>query len=247
MRLALSTLPQSSRNVRAVNLPSGGVMRILLVEDEPSLGEMLTTGLSRQGFVVDLAPTLGIAKEAALGVDYDAIILDRTLPDGDGLTLLAEIRKRGMHCPVIVLSALGNSRQKIEGLDKGADDYLAKPFSLDELLARLRAIARRPAAVEPDRIALGGLVFDVGHRTALIGETPLDLPRRELLVLETLILRAGRVVPRDVLEQAVFGYDDDIASNTLDSHISRLRRKIESAGLEIHALRGIGYLLRPTE
>lgn len=219
-------------------------MRILLVEDETSLSEMLTAGLGRQGFVVDHAPSLCIAQEAVLGVDYDAIVLDRTLPDGDGLTLLAGIRARMMHCPVIVLSALGSSGQKIEGLDKGADDYLAKPFALDELLARLRAITRRPATVAQDRIAVGGLVFDAGHRTATIGGVALDLPRRELLVLEALVLRAGRVVSREALEQAVYGYDDDIASNSLDSHVSRLRRKIEPAGLEIHALRGIGYLLR---
>ena len=219
-------------------------MRILLVEDEPELSGMLTAGLARQGFVVDCAADLAIAQEALLGAAYDAIVLDRTLPDGDGLSLLAAIRARRDHCPVIVLSALGSSDQKIEGLDKGADDYLAKPFATDELLARLRAIARRPAALARQTITLGGLTFDPGHRNALIGGQPLDLPRRELLVLEALILRVGRVVTREALDQAVYGYDDEIASNSLDSHISRLRRKIEPAGLEIHALRGIGYLLR---
>lgn len=222
-------------------------MRILLVEDETSLGEMLTTGLARQGFVVDLAPSLSLAEEAVLGVSYDAIVLDRTLPDGDGLTLLSQIRRQSTHCPVIVLSALGSSDQKIEGLDKGADDYLAKPFATDELLARLRAITRRPALLAEEKITLGALVFETGTRSALIGDLPLDLPRRELLVLETLILRAGRTVTREALEQAVYGYDDDIASNALDSHISRLRRKLAPAGLEIHTMRGIGYLLRSAE
>ncbi|WP_112310296.1 response regulator [Pseudogemmobacter bohemicus] len=222
-------------------------MRILLVEDETSLGEMLTTGLARQGFVVDLAPSLSLAGEAVLSVSYDAIVLDRTLPDGDGLTLLAQIRRQSTHCPVIVLSALGSSDQKIEGLDKGADDYLAKPFATDELLARLRAITRRPALLAEEKITLGTLIFETGNRSALIGDLPLDLPRRELLVLETLILRAGRIVTREALEQAVYGYDDDIASNALDSHISRLRRKLVPAGLEIHTMRGIGYLLRAVE
>ena len=219
-------------------------MRILLVEDETSLGEMLTTSLSRHGIVVDVAPTLSIAREAVLSADYDAIVLDRTLPDGEGLTLLAEIKARPARCPVIVLSALGSLDQRIDGLDLGADDYLTKPFATEELLARLRAITRRPAAVMQEHIVLGGLAFDRGHRTAEIDGIALDLPRRELLVLEALILRSGRVVTRQTLEQAVYGYDDEIASNTLDSHISRLRRKLEPAGLEIHALRGIGYLLR---
>lgn len=219
-------------------------MRILLVEDETSLGEMLTTSLSRHGIVVDVAPTLAIAREAVLSAEYDAIVLDRTLPDGEGLSLLAEIKMRPARCPVIVLSALGSLDQRVDGLDLGADDYLTKPFATEELLARLRAITRRPAAVMQERIVLGGLGFDRGHRTAEIDGVALDLPRRELLVLEALILRAGRVVSRQSLEQAVYGYDDEIASNTLDSHISRLRRKLEAAGLEIHALRGIGYLLR---
>jgi two-component system, OmpR family, response regulator len=237
---------QSLRNVRHDDWRERDPMRILLVEDEASLSEMLTAGLSQQGMVVDHAPTLAIAREAVLSADYDAIVLDRRLPDGEGLSLLAEIKARPARCPVIVLSALGALDQRIDGLDTGADDYLAKPFAMDELLARLRAVTRRPAAVTQERIALGGLVFDLGHRMAEIDGVALDLPRRELLVLEALILRSGRVVSRQALEQAVYGYDDEIASNTLDSHISRLRRKLEAARLEIRALRGIGYLLRPT-
>ena len=222
----------------------GGQMRILLVEDETSLGEMLTVQLSRQGIVVDLAPTLAIAREAVLSNDYDAIVLDRSLPDGEGLDLLAELKARPTRCPVIVLSALGALDQRIDGLDLGADDYMSKPFATEELLARLRATTRRPTAVVQDRIAMGALCFDRSHRTAEIDGIALDLTRRELLVLEALILRSGRVVSRPALEQAVYGYDDEIASNALDAHISRLRRKLEPAGLEIHALRGIGYLLR---
>ncbi|MCW5719058.1 MAG: response regulator transcription factor [Bauldia sp.] len=221
-------------------------MRILLVEDEASLSEMLATSLSRQGIVVDAAPTLEMAREALMTAEYDAVVLDRNLPDGEGLDLITEIRARSAPPAVVVLSALGALDQRIDGLDQGADDYLVKPFAIEELLARLRAVARRPAAVRQERILLGGLAFDVGHRTAEIGGTVLDLPRRELLVLEALILRAGRVVSRPALEAAVYGYDDEIASNTLDSHVSRLRRKLEPAGLEIHSLRGIGYLLRPS-
>ena len=222
-------------------------MRILFVEDEENLRDMLQTSLSRQGIIVDPAPTLAIAREAVLSTDYDAIVLDRTLPDGEGLTLLADLKARPNRCPVIVLSALGTLDQRIDGLDLGADDYLAKPFATEELLARLRAISRRPNVVAEDTITLGRLVFDRGHRAVTVGGEVLDLPRRELLVLEALLLRAGRVVNRPALEEAVYGYDDEIASNTLDSHISRLRRKLEPAGLEIHVLRGIGYLIRSAE
>lgn len=219
-------------------------MRILLVEDEASLSEMLATSLSSRGIVVDVSPTLDMAREAVLTTDYDAIVLDRNLPDGEGLSLLAELKERTARCPVIVLSALGALEQRIDGLDLGADDYLTKPFATEELLARLRAVTRRPAAVLEERIQLGGLTFDLRHRMAAIDGAVLDLPRRELLALEALVLRSGRVVSRQALEQAVYGYDDEIASNALDSHVSRLRRKLEPAGLEIHALRGIGYLLR---
>ena len=221
-------------------------MRILLVEDEASLAEMLGASLSRQGFVVDLAPTLATAQEAVLTTDYDAIVLDRTLPDGEGLHLLDRLTTGPERCPVIVLSALGALHHRIDGLDHGADDYLTKPFATEELLARLRAVTRRPSAVASERISLGGLTLDRRHRSVEIGGVALYMPRRELLVMEALILRAGRVVSRQALEESVYGYDDEIASNTLESHISRLRRKLEPAGLEIHVLRGIGYLLRPS-
>lgn len=222
-------------------------MRILLVEDEAELSRMLVTTLSRHGILVDCARTLAIAREAVASSVHDAVVLDRTLPDGDGLSLLAAIKAMPQRIPVIVLSALGTLDHRVEGLDTGADDYLAKPFALDELLARLRAITRRPQAVARERVTLGRLAFDVEHRAAEIDGVTLELPRRELLVLETLICRAGRVVTRAALEEAVYGYDDEIASNTLDAHISRLRRKLAVAGLEIHTLRGIGYLLRCSE
>lgn len=222
-------------------------MRILLVEDEAELGRMLVTTLSRHGIIVDCARTLAIAREAIAGAVHDAVVLDRTLPDGDGLSLLAAIKAGPQPIPVIILSALGTLDHRVEGLDTGADDYLAKPFALDELLARLRAITRRPVAVAQQRVTIGRLGFEVEHHAADVDGIPLELPRRELLVLEALICRAGRVVTRDALEKAVYGYDDEIASNTLDAHISRLRRKLAAVGLEIHTMRGIGYLLRCAE
>jgi DNA-binding response OmpR family regulator len=219
-------------------------MRVLLVEDEKDMAAVLTASLSRHDIVVDHARTLEIAEEASRSGVHDAVLLDRTLPDGDGLSLIPMLRRERPGVPVIVLSALGSPDHRVAGLDHGADDYLAKPFSTDELLARLRAVMRRPAQLGESLVTVGNLQFNLTQRQAEIDGQPLDLTRRELLALEILVRRTGRTVSRSALEEAVYGYDDEIASNSLDAHISRLRRKLESAGVEIHALRGLGYLLR---
>lgn len=223
-------------------------MRLLLVEDEPEMVAMLTAALRKQGFVVDAARSLGFAREAIRDTEHDVVVLDRKLPDGDGLDLVPHLRAGDKHTPVIVLSAMGATEDRVAGLDIGADDYLAKPFSLEELLARLRAILRRPTEIRLQPLALSNLSLDLESRQVSVDGTPLELPRRELLVLEALMRRAGRSVTRPVIEEAVFGYDDDIASNTLDAHISRLRRRLSEAGarVDIHAIRGIGYLIRQT-
>jgi DNA-binding response OmpR family regulator len=221
-------------------------MRVLLVEDEPEMVSALRAALQRHDTVVDHAATLEEA-EAALAADvHAAVLLDRQLPDGDGLSLLPMLRARGSRIPVIVLTARGDLADRIAGLDLGADDYIAKPFSIEELLARLRAVLRRPADLAVHTLKAGRVSFDAVHRTASIDGTPLELPRRELLVLEILLRRSGRTVPRSAIEEAVYGFDDEIQSNALDTHVSRLRRKLADAGagLEIHGIRGIGYLLR---
>lgn len=221
-------------------------MRLLLVEDEPEMAAMLAATLRGQGIVVDSARSLAVAREAIRSVEHDVVLLDRKLPDGDGLELIPLLRAREAHTPVIVLSALGSTEDRIAGLDTGADDYLPKPFSVEELLARLRAVLRRPAEMRMQPITLANLSLDLEGRQAAVDGAPLDLPRRELLVLEALMRRSGRSVTRAVLEDAVFGFDDEIASNTLDAHISRLRRRLADAGarIDIHAIRGIGYLIR---
>ena len=147
---------------------------------------------------------------------------------------------------IIVLSARGEVLDRIAGLDEGADDYLIKPFALEEMLARIRAVRRRPTELGVEEIRVGTLVFDMTNDEARVGEIRLDLARRELRVLAALVKRRGRTVQREALEQAVYGFDDEVQSNTLDSHISRLRRKLTEAGaeIEIHAIRGVGYLLR---
>ncbi|WP_229491442.1 response regulator transcription factor [Massilia sp. HP4] len=202
--------------------------------------------LEREKFVVDHVDSLALAREACRLHAYDLVLLDRTLPDGDGLTLVPALRAAIAGLAVIVLSARGDLLDRVAGLDEGADDYLVKPFALEELFARIRAVRRRPAELGPEEIHVGALVFDIANDEASVAGLRLDLARRELRVLATLVKRRGRTVPRETLEQGVYGFDDVIQSNTLDSHISRLRRKLAAAGaqVEIHAIKGVGYLLQ---
>lgn len=221
-------------------------MRILLIEDELELASALCAALKRYDMIADHAVTLALGEAAALSDVHDAIVLDRRLPDGDGVSLVPRLRARGVRTPVIVLTARGELADRVDGLDAGADDYLVKPFAVEELLARLRALLRRPAHLASDTIRVGRIAFDPAGRTAEVDGRPLELPRRELLLLEALLRRHGRTVLRGVIEEAVYGFDDEIQSNTLDAHVSRLRRKLAEAdaGVEIHGIRGIGYLLR---
>ena len=221
-------------------------MRVLIVEDETEFANALRVALERERFVVDQADCISMAQEAAMSGSYDLVLLDRTLPDGDGLSLLPVLRETHSGLPVIVLSARGEVTDRIAGLDNGADDYLIKPFDVDEMFARIRAVRRRPADLASEEIHVGALVFDVTNDEASVGGVRLDLTRRELRVLASLVKRRGRTVLREALEQAVFGFDDEVQSNTLDSHISRLRRKLAeaNAGIEIHAIKGVGYLLK---
>lgn len=221
-------------------------MKILLVEDEIEFAATLRGALERELFVVDHVDRLELAQEAVLTASYDLVLLDRTLPDGDGISLIPHLRTGHPGLPIIVLSARGDLHDRVAGLDQGADDYLRKPFALDEMFARIRAVKRRPKDIHVEQIHVGALVFDLTNEEATVAGVRLDLPRREVRVLATLVKRRGRTVLRESLEQAVFGFDDEVQSNTLDSHISRLRRKLAEAGaeIEIHPIRGVGYLLR---
>lgn len=222
-------------------------MRILLIEDEIELAVELRGALERERFLVDHADSLSVAREAARDGLHDLALLDRTLPDGDGLSLIPSLRANNPGLPVIILSARGELGDRVAGLNEGADDYLVKPFALEEMFARIRAVRRRPGELSPEKIRVGELTFDPVNGEAVVAGRQLPLPRRELHVLETLIRRRGRTVLRESLEQAVYGFDDEIRSNALDAHVSRLRRKLADAdtGVEIHAIRGVGYLLRP--
>ncbi|MDQ7989622.1 MAG: response regulator transcription factor [Candidatus Dactylopiibacterium sp.] len=221
-------------------------MRLMLVEDDHEMASTLGTLLRAHGMVVDVARSLAQAERYLKGGQHQLLLLDRRLPDGDGADFVPRARALCHSLPIIMLTALHSLEDRVRGLDVGADDYLTKPFAPEELLARIRAISRRPAQIAIPNIRLGALQFDVSARSATIAGQPFLLPRRQLLVLEALLSRHGRTVSRRALEEAVYGFDEDIQSNALDAHVSKLRRALETsgAGLEIHVLRGVGYLIK---
>jgi DNA-binding response OmpR family regulator len=223
-------------------------MRILLVEDELDMASALGDALSKHNIVIDHVATLADAREATDLNSYDAILLDRQLTDGEGLRLIPELRAASIATPIIVLTAHNDHEGRIRGLDLGADDYMGKPFVVEELIARLRAVLRRPP-LSSETISAGRLSFSVSHMEPAIDGKPLLLPRRELLVLAALMKRLGRTVTREALANAVYSFDAEIQSNALDSHVSRLRRKLNEfdAGVAIHTIRGIGYLMKAAE
>ncbi|HWU79633.1 MAG TPA: response regulator transcription factor [Caulobacter sp.] len=220
--------------------------RILLVEDEPEMARLVASNLARAGLLVDHAGDAATAREMIALTRYGLVLLDRGLPDGDGLTLLPFIRKAAPGAPVLMLTALDRVDHKVAGLDAGADDYLTKPFFTDELLARIRAALRRPGAAPAQPVTCGAVTFDPDTREVKVGGRAVAFNRRELLALEILVLRAGRVVQRHALSEAVFGLDDDVQPKALDGHVSRLRKRLADldAGVAIHAIRNVGYLLK---
>lgn len=221
-------------------------MRILLTEDHPSLGDSIRHALSKAGFTVDWARNAAEAEELRRLCSYDLCLLDLGLPDADGLELLDLWRKDANTTPVLVLTARGGLNDKVAGLDAGADDYLVKPFAVEELLARCRALLRRPSDRSPHRLAFGLLEIDpISHEVSVKGQ-PLLLSRREVQLLSALAARAGRVVTRDQLETALYGGDEAVSPNALEVAASRLRSALTKAGAEVRvvAVRGVGYMLK---
>ena len=222
-------------------------MRILVVEDDDIAAEYVRKGLMEAGHVVDLAPDGELGLEMARATDYDAMILDRMLPKRDGMSVLAEMRDDGDKTPVLILSALGEVDQKVEGLRAGGDDYLAKPYSFTELLARVEAIGRRsdPTAAVT-KLKCGDLEMDLLARTVKRSGKNILLQPREFRLLECLMRNAGRVVTRTMLLEKVWDYHFDPQTNVIDVHISRLRGKIDKEFEEplLHTVRGAGYRLQ---
>jgi len=220
-------------------------MRLLIVEDEPDLGILLRDALVCAGFATDLVTGIADADNYLRLATYDAIILDLGLADGDGLTLLRALRRRGGMLPVLILTARDAPEDRVTGLDAGADDYLIKPFHMPELVSRMRALLRRPNAALGVVLELGNLVLDTAARQATVGSTPLVLSPREMALLELLLRRQGRVVAREAIEQGLYGFDTTLGSNAMEVLVHRLRRKLAEARAHavVHTLRGVGYLL----
>ncbi|MEM9551430.1 MAG: response regulator transcription factor [Pseudomonadota bacterium] len=219
-------------------------MRVLLIEDHLSLAEAVSDALRRAGFTVDHAPSAEDAQEMAALADYTLAILDLGLPDCDGLQLLPNLRGDG-RVPVIVLTARDQLSDRLAGLDGGADDYVVKPVEMSELVARCRAVLRRPGNRSATTLRLGPLELDTAARSASVDGVPVSLGRREVTVLEHLLRAAGRVASRRSLEEAVYGFDDEVGPNALEASVSRLRRALEAAGCPtpIVTVRGLGWML----
>ncbi|MEM9011408.1 MAG: response regulator transcription factor [Pseudomonadota bacterium] len=219
-------------------------MRTLLVEDHPSLAEAIAGGLGRAGFAVDVAGTVAEASEAVGLAQYDLAILDLGLPDGNGLDLLQEWQALGRF-PTIIMTARGALGDRIAGLDSGADDYIVKPVEIPELVARCRAILRRPGNRESVTLTAGCLSLDTSNREVRCNGRPLPLGRREMSVLEALVRRQNGVVPRSALVEALYDRDMEVTPNAVDAAVSRLRRALDEAGADVSlkTIRGVGWML----
>jgi DNA-binding response OmpR family regulator len=213
-------------------------MRILLIEDEPLLGEAVATHLKRV-HAVDWLKSLDDGAEAMRTVAYDLLLLDLNLPDGHGLDLLRKVRKLGQALPVIVITARDQVRDRIDGLNAGADDYIVKPFDLDELSARIQAVQRRATAMPAPRQTISGIEVDQTTRQVWRDGEEVSLTAREWALLECFIHRLGIIVSKAKLEEALYDFGSDIESNAVEVYVSRLRKKLGSE--TIRTLRGLGY------
>jgi len=224
-------------------------LRLLVIEDEDRLSGILKSKLGDIGFAVDIASSAADANAALELINYDAAILDLGLPDGDGLAVLMATRQSGKNLPILILTARDAVEDRVAGLNAGADDYLTKPFAMAELIARIKALLRRPGGVLGMTLEAGNVRLDTVGRELVIGGIPVRLSRRELTIFEQMMRRFGRIVPKAVLEEKLYGIDEEPDSNPVPVHIHHLRRQLEAAGasLMIHTIRGVGYILAETK
>lgn len=221
-------------------------MRILLIEDDQRLTTALRESLRSEGYAVDVAGTAEDGRWMATEVPYDTIVLDVGLPDGDGIDLCAALRDEGVWAPILVLTAHAEIRDRVRGLDSGADDYLAKPFSFDELIARVRALLRRGQVERPSILTVGSMRLDPATRRVSVDRQPLPITGRAFAILELLARRKGQLVTRAEIMEHVWDWAWDGVSNVIDVHVSALRailREVPGAPL-IETVRGAGFLLR---
>jgi DNA-binding response OmpR family regulator len=224
---------------------AGEFMRLLIVEDNEKLATLMASLLRHNLYSVDRVANVEDARSAIEIIDYDLILLDLSLPDGDGGEILRSLRREGQATRILVATARADVVQRVETLNDGADDYLVKPFSLDELLARIRALLRRPSETKQAVLTVGRLALDTESLTLRVTGNVTPLPRRELGVLLTLLRNQGRLVPRRKLEEAVYSFDNEVTPNAIEAAVSRLRRRLDGldAAVTITAMRGIGYIL----
>src|SRR3977135_4343063 len=225
-----------------------GDMRALLVEDDATIADFVVRGLREAGFAVDHVSDGEAGLAAAVEQPYDVAIVDLMLPKRDGLSLIEELRRRGITTPVLILSAKRSVDDRVRGLQAGGDDYLTKPFAFAELLARVQALVRRATRTpEPTTLTVDDLTLDLLSRRVTRGDTPIDLRPREFALLEYLMRNAGRVVSKTMILSHVWDYSFDPQTNVVDVLVSRLREKIDRPFEKklLHTVRGIGYVLRP--
>lgn len=220
-------------------------MRLLLVEDHDRLAGYIVKGLTAAGFTTDHAETLDDALSALSTTRYDGVALDLGLPDGDGMDIVRNLRERQDSVPILIITAREGLKDRVAGLNAGADDYLLKPFEMEELVARLRALLRRPGQALGSTLSNGNMQLNTVAREATISGAQLALSRKELGLLELLMRRSGRIVPKDAIEESLYSFEEVASRNSIEVLVHRLRRKLIDAGADraIHTLRGVGYML----
>ncbi len=220
-------------------------MRVLLVEDEVELAAIIASALQRAGVAVDLVEDCSSADAAWAAVRYDAAVIDRGLPDGDGLDLIKQRRDTGDRTPVIILTARDAVADRIAGLNAGADDYLLKPFDMGELIARVHAVLRRPRDGLGAVLRSGNIALDTLDRSVSVEGRPVQMTRRELGLLELLMRREGRVVAKAAIEESLYSQNDEVSGNSIEVAVHRLRRRLEDSGstVGVRTVRGVGYFL----
>lgn len=220
-------------------------MRLLIVEDNERLAGLMAKLVADHGLVADIASTVVEARTALGLVDYDVVLLDLSLPDGDGRDVLNAIRKSHCNVFVLVVTARGDVVTRVQALNAGADDYIVKPFSDDELVARIRAVGRRSRQMREETMSLGNICFDKDSLTLTVDGRPVAMTRRELGVLSALMAQRGRVLRKEKLEHAIYSLDNEVTANAIEAAVSRLRRRLETEGatVDLVAMRGIGYIL----
>ena len=216
-------------------------MRILLIEDDPGLGNAVSDQIAAEGHVPDLAPSLSYARDLCATMSYDLILLDLGLPDGRGLDFLRALRAQGAVTPVMILTAHDRITERIEGLNAGADDYIVKPFDLAELSARIAAVGRRYAGNPNPLVTLGGLQIDLAARAIVGPEGQIDLSQREWVIFEALLQRPGQIISKSQIEDRLYSFDAEVESNTIEVYVSRLRKKLGKD--VVQTIRGLGYRL----